>query len=73
MMMTNRLETTTPALTKYIRKICNLETSCLTQKEKDELMELLYKYKDSFSLRDEIGTFPNIDLEIYMVDKSYSS
>ena len=40
----------------------------MRQKEKDELMELLYKYKDAFSLRDEIGTCPNKEIEIDMVD-----
>ena len=27
-------------------------------------MDMLYKYKDVFSLRDEIGTCPNIEVEI---------
>ena len=31
---------------------------------------MLYKYKDTFSLRDEIGTCPNIEVEIYITDKS---
>ena len=31
---------------------------------------MLYKYKDTFSLRDEIGTCPNIEVEIYIIDKS---
>ena len=39
-------------LDKYI----DLEKSCLTEKEKKEVMEMLYKYKEAFSLRDEIGT-----------------
>ena len=25
-------------------------------------MEMLYKYKDAFSLRDEVGTCPNIEV-----------
>ena len=29
-----------------------------------------YKYKDAFSLRDEIGTCPNIVVEIDVTDKS---
>ena len=33
-------------------------------------MELLYQYKDAFSLRDEIGMYPNIEVEIDMADKS---
>ena len=31
---------------------------------------MLYKYKEVFSLRDEIGTFPNIEVEIDAMDKS---
>ena len=33
-------------------------------------MEMLYKYKDVFSLRNEIGTCPNIEVEIDVTDKS---
>ena len=38
-------------LDKYI----DLEKSCLMEKEKKEVMAMLYKYKEVFSLRDEIG------------------
>ena len=31
---------------------------------------MLYKYKDAFSLRDEIGTCPNIEVEIDVTHKS---
>ena len=31
---------------------------------------MLYKYKEVFSLRDEIGTFPNIEVEIDVTDRS---
>ena len=30
----------------------------------------MYKCKDTFSLRDEIGTCPNIEVEIDVMDKS---
>ena len=33
-------------------------------------MEMLYKYKDAFSLRDEIGMCPNIEVEKDVMDKS---
>ena len=33
-------------------------------------MDILYKYKDAFSLRDEIGTYLNIEVEIDVTDKS---
>ena len=33
-------------------------------------MDMLYKYKETFSLRDEIGTCSNIVVEIDVTDKS---
>ena len=53
-------------LDKYI----DFETSCLTKEEKKEVMEMLYKYKEAFSLRNEIGTCPNIEVEIDVMDRS---
>ena len=53
-------------LDKYI----NLDNSCLTKIEKTQVRDLLYKYKDVFSLRDEIGLCPNIKIEIDITDKS---
>ena len=53
-------------LDKYIE----LEKSCLIKEKKKEEMEMLYKYKETFSLRDEIGTCPNIEVEIDVADKS---
>ena len=53
-------------LDKYI----DLEGSCLTREEKKELMKMLYKYKEAFSLRDEISICPNIEIEIDVTDKS---
>ena len=41
-------------LDKYI----NIDSSCLIQEEKKEAMDMLYKYKEAFSLRDEIGMCP---------------
>ena len=32
-------------------------------------MDILYKYKDAFSLIDEIGTCPNIEVEIDITEK----
>ena len=31
---------------------------------------MIYKYKDAFSLRDEIGTCPNIEIDIDVKDKT---
>ena len=48
----------------------DLESSCLTKEQKKEVMEMLYKYKEAFNLRDEIGTCPNIEVEIDVTYKS---
>ena len=55
---------------EILEKYINLDNSCLTKAEKKEVGELIYKYKDAFSLRDEIATCPNIVVEIDMTDKS---
>ena len=33
-------------------------------------MDMLYRYKEAFSLRDEIGTCSNIEVEIDVVDNT---
>ena len=53
-------------LDKYI----NLDNSCLTKCEKKKVSRLIYKYSNAFSLRDEIGTCPNIEVEIEVTDRS---
>ena len=55
---------------EILDKYTDLDGSCLTKEEKKEIMEMLYKYKVAFSLRDEIGTCPNIEVEIDVKDKS---
>ena len=35
-----------------------------------EVRDMLYKYKDALSLRDEIGTCPNIEVNIDIMDKT---
>ena len=53
-------------LDKYI----DLENSCLIESEKREVRDIIYKYKDAFSLRDEIGTCPNIEMDIEVTDET---
>ena len=55
---------------EILNKCVDLDRSCLTDKEKKQFMDMLYKYKDAFSLRDEISTCPNIEVEIDVMDKS---
>ena len=47
-----------------------LKTLVLTRYKKKKVRRLIYKYKDVFSLRDEIGTCPNIEVEIEVTDRS---
>ena len=53
-------------LDKYI----DLGNSCLDGSERMQVMEMLYEYKDVFSLRDEIGMCPNIEVNIEVTDNS---
>ena len=55
---------------EILDKYVNLNNSCLTKMEKEQVRDLLCQYKDAFSLRDEIGLFPNIEIEIDVTDKS---
>ena len=48
----------------------NLDDSCLTKEEKKEVRDLLYEYKDTFSLRDEIGMCLNIEVGTDVMDKT---
>ena len=41
---------------EILEKYIDLNNPCLHKAEKEEAMDMLYKYKEAFSLRDEIGT-----------------
>ena len=55
---------------EILEKYVNVENSCLNKKEKIKVMDMLLKYKEAFSLRDETGTCPNIEVEIDVTDKA---
>ena len=55
---------------EILDKYMNLDNSCLNKIEKMQVRDLLYKYKDMFSLRDKIGLCPNIKIEINVTDIS---
>ena len=48
----------------------DLSNSALSRKEKTRLMKMLIKYRDAFSLRDEIGECPNLEADIKVIDDS---
>ena len=54
-------------LDKYI----DLKDSCLDDSERKQVMEMLYDYKDVFTLRDEIGMCPNIEVNKEVPDNSH--
>ena len=48
----------------------DLRDSYLDDSERKQVMEILYDYKDVFSLRDEIGMCPNIEVNREVTDNS---
>ena len=48
----------------------DLSNSALSRKEKTRLMKMLIKYRNAFSLRDEIGESPDLEADIKVIDDS---
>ena len=48
----------------------DLSNSALSRKERTRLMKMLIKYRNAFSLRDEIGECPNLKADIKVIDDS---
>ena len=55
---------------EILEKYINLDNSCLGKEERIKVIGMLFKYKEVFSLRDEIGICPNSEVEIDVTDKS---
>ena len=55
---------------EILEKFVDLSDSDLTKKEKEQLYKVLLKYKAAFSLRDEIGLCPNMEVELELTDTS---
>ena len=55
---------------EILEKYINPDNSCLSKEEKVKVMDMLFKYEEAFSLKDEIGTCPNIEVEIDVTDQS---
>ena len=55
---------------EILEKYVDLSDSDLTKKEKEQLYKVLLKYKTAFSLRDEIGLCPNMEVELELTDTS---
>ena len=55
---------------EILDKYVDLNKSSLLDSEKKQDMDMLYKYKDAFRLRNEIGTHLNTEVEIDITNKS---
>ena len=53
---------------EILEKYIDLKDSCLGDSERKQVMEMLYDYKDVFSLREEIGTCQSIEVNIEVTD-----
>ena len=53
-----------------LEKYIDLKESCLDESERKQVMEMLYEYKDVFSLRDDIGMCPSIEVNTEVTDNS---
>ena len=42
----------------------------MTESEKVQVRDMIYKYREAFSLRDEIGICPNIEIDIDVTEKT---
>ena len=42
----------------------------MTESEKTQVRDMIYEYREAFSLRDEIGTCPNIEIDIDVTDRT---
>jgi len=55
---------------EIIRKLVTLDESELNDKQKEETYKLCEKYRDAFSLRDEIGECTDLEIELELKDDS---
>ena len=55
---------------EILEKHINLDNSCLTESEKTQVRDMIYENREAFSLRDEVGTRPKIEIDIDVTDKT---
>ena len=54
---------------QILDKFMNLDKSILTEKEKEDFCKILYQHKKAFSLRDKIGTCPDLLVHLELNNK----
>ena len=55
---------------QIIESTIALSQFCLSRQIQEEVYNLLVKYREASSVRDEIGTCPNIEVDLQVIDKS---
>ena len=55
---------------EILEKHISLDSSCLTGSERTQVRDMVFEYREAFSLRDEIGTCPNIEIDIDVTDNT---
>ena len=55
---------------EILEKYIDLSSSDLNTDEKNTLMNIIKSHKEAFNLRDEIGKYTNIKIDIDVVDDS---
>ena len=55
---------------EILESAIDLSQSCLTKTQRGEFYDILEEYKDAFSLHDEIGLAPNMQINLELLDKS---
>ena len=51
-------------------KYIDLDNSCLTELKKAQVRDMIYEYREAFSLRDKIRSCPNIEIDIDVTDRA---
>ena len=55
---------------ELIESTIDLSKGCITEKQKQALYKILLKYREAFSLRDEIGLCPTMEVKLELKDKT---
>ena len=55
---------------EILESTIDLPEACITEKQKQALYKILLKYREAFSLRDEIGLCPNMEVKLELKDKT---
>ena len=49
---------------ELLESTIDLTEACITERQKQALYKMLLKYREAFSLKDEIGLCPNMEVKL---------